>query len=124
MASKPKPAEINPDDLFVTFAPSARPVPMGGPDDVIIGEFVAVTRGPENEFGRPFIVEFSAHTGTTLTSDGEIVSLVNGEHYSLWLLSTSMLKSFVEARPTVGERFAVKHLGRCFDNSGKQRKGV
>ncbi len=111
MPPKSKPIE-NPDDLFEVFAPSVIPVPLGTGTSVIIGEFVAVTQGPKNEYGIPLVVEFSAIAGESIDSNGELWPLVPGEHYSLWLLHSTLRDSFIEARPPVGEKFAVKHFGR------------
>lgn len=121
---KTTPAEMLPDDLFEVFAPSVFPIAGGTGADVIIGEFVAVTQGPENEYGTPFVVEFSAIAGRSLVGalTDETFDLVPGEHYSLWLMSQTLLESFLEARPIVGESFAVKHFGRTLKKGADPTK--
>jgi hypothetical protein len=116
MTTKSTVTATTPTDIeelnFPEFAPNCIPV-EGVP---FIGQYVRVLRGPEFDFSgkitRPFIVEFFAVEGQCrLTPDGDIVRMVKGSIYSLWLFHTVIVEAFKEARPKKGERFAVKYRG-------------
>lgn len=94
---------------FPEFAPTAIPVL----DAPIVGRFTRLMRGPENKFGTPFIIEFVAESGSARQYvDGDIKSLEKGTTYTLWLVHEVLLNHFKEARPAVGERFAIKYKGK------------
>lgn len=93
---------------FPEFAPSAIPV-INTP---IVGKFQKLLRGPENKYGTPLILEFEAEAGAASPYvDGDVVPLIPGKTYALWLLHEALVNSFKEARPKAGERFGVKYLG-------------
>lgn len=95
--------------LFKTFAPSALPVQ----DKPFFGRFSRLLIGPENEYGRPLIVEFVAERGLIRTVDGgPIVTMNAGETYGLWLLHETLLNGFKEGRPEKGELFGVLYSGQ------------
>lgn len=104
--STAKPESIHVE--FPEFAPSAIPAV----DTPIVGKFIRLLRGPENEFGIPLIVEFEAVQGAARSyADSAIEPLKPGNKYGLWLIHQSIRDDFKEARPVKDERFAVKYLG-------------
>jgi hypothetical protein len=111
MAGTKSPAAVTDEEraAFKTFAPSALPV-QGEP---FYGTFSRLLVGPENEFGRPLIVEFVAEKGVIRTVDGgPLVTVTPGETYGLWLLHETLLNGFKESRPEKGERFGVLYSGQ------------
>lgn len=87
------------------------------------GQFKRITAGPENAYGIPYVVEFTATGGMGTTNDGEVFTLVPGTVYSFWLLHTVIRTAFAEGRPEPGENIAVVSFGKAFSKDRKDKDG-
>jgi hypothetical protein len=83
-----------------------------------VGTFIRLDQGPENEYGTPWIVVFTGHEGGQNTAGEE---MENGEEYGFWLIHSTALSQFKDARPEPGERFACLYQGtRKSKSSGRE----
>lgn len=81
-----------------------------------VATFARLDRGPENEYGTPFIAIF-----TDLAGDDAPES-ETGE-WGLWLIHTTALSGLKELRPAAGERVAFRYDGKRDSKTRKDRNG-
>lgn len=76
-------------------------------DEEFVGTFKRIDRGPDGEYGRPYIAVFDLDKG--VQHDGTV--LEPGTEVGLWLIHSVALNGLKELRPEPGERVAGVYLG-------------
>ena len=112
-------------ELFEEFPPSA--IPSRDPNSAMVGRLKKVMRGPETEYGSPWIAIFEGVTGeyAAASDDDEDMpsseKIVPGREYTLWMFHQTLLSQMLEVRPKVGEIFAVRYIGKRVKKAAKNK---